>query len=60
MGRIDPTRLPKRALLDTVILSRVLGKEAEDGGASRACFDAMLANGKTILVATPSRVRGHP
>lgn len=52
---IDPKLLPKRALLDTMVLSRVLGNEAEeDAGASRAFFDAMLASGKTILVATPS------
>jgi predicted nucleic acid-binding protein len=53
---VDSGRLPGRALLDTGVLIRAIGKRRHDEEA-RACHmfvDAMIEAGRTILVAAPS------
>ena len=52
---IDPDLLPARALFDTGVLIRALRqKQDADSIPCQDLFDAMLANGREIIVAAPT------
>jgi predicted nucleic acid-binding protein len=53
---IDPKRLPRRVMFDSSTLICALTPNSRESNAAefRDLFDALLANGKTILIAAPS------
>jgi hypothetical protein len=53
---IDPTKLPQRALVDTGVVIRALGERPDDlrSPTCEAFWNAMLENGREILIAAPS------
>jgi predicted nucleic acid-binding protein len=53
---IDVAKLPQRALFDTTIVIRALGDRPDDprSPACEALWEAMLQNGRQILVAAPT------
>ncbi len=56
MPEMDPALLLPRALLDSSVLFGALGSRdsAEDAEACRKLLEAMIENGKTVLIAAPS------
>lgn len=56
MVEIDPSTLPQRALFDTGVVIRGLGERPGDDRSltCEALWNAMLENGRQILIAAPS------
>ena len=56
MAEIDPSTLPQRALFDTGVVIRALGERPDDARSPtcEALWNAMLENGRQILIAAPS------
>jgi len=56
VAEIDPSTLPQRALFDTGVVIRALGERPDDARSPmcEALWNAMLENGRQILIAAPS------